>query len=440
MPWNVKKDPEGCSEEKPWSVVKTDDGEIVGCHPTRESADNQVAALYAQEGGKPGEYNFQFDPSREERMSTNPAGITVNINTAQPYTWRTTTGTNVAYPPTYTLKPWDLRQEEPDPGNTPAEEDEEVTTEVAGEPVPEEVPADAEVAEEEGPDGEVEGEEHPEDPDPEPAEPDPEVEDEPEEVEGEARLHVRADARDRVVDVPPAERGVGDRAQRDLRNLPPQVLERLQEKGEDVGVVDRAFRALSEFRFRPEFRLNRDGTASVHGYATVYDFPYEVMGGPPFGWVETITRGACLRSVNNGADVRLLINHDGIPLARTRSNTLFLESDDLGLYSLAPSLDMRNPVVQSLISAMQRGDMDEMSFAFRAEQQDWNDDYTERQITEVRLYDVSIVTYPANPAATSRIRNQQTDHQPQGVGVDPDEYGLFLAQSQARGARLRAQP
>jgi hypothetical protein len=48
---------------------------------------------------------------------------------------------------------------------------------------------------------------------------------------------------------------------------------------------------------------------------------------------------------------------------------------------------------------MERGDLDEMSFAFRVTRQEWNDAYTERWINEVNLNkgDVSIVNYGANP-------------------------------------------
>lgn len=236
----------------------------------------------------------------------------------------------------------------------------------------------------------------------------------------------RDKAEARVSSVPPAEMLVSKKASRDLRGLPQDVLARMMDQGEDVGIVDRVGRGLFEMRFQPEMRLNADGSVFLHGYGTVYDFPYEVMGGPPYGWVETITRGACLRSVQHGADVRLLINHDGIALARTRSGTLQLESDDIGLYCCAPSLDPRSPTVQSLISAMNRGDMDEMSFAFKVIEQDWNDDYSERQISEVRLFDVSVVTYPANPATVTNLRSADEVRESEGMPTDLAQAQIAL--------------
>jgi|SRR5918995_5203167 hypothetical protein len=49
MPWKIERDPEGCSEEKPWAVKKEDDGEVVGCHMNEDAAKAQVAALNASE-------------------------------------------------------------------------------------------------------------------------------------------------------------------------------------------------------------------------------------------------------------------------------------------------------------------------------------------------------------------------------------------------------
>jgi HK97 family phage prohead protease len=108
--------------------------------------------------------------------------------------------------------------------------------------------------------------------------------------------------------------------------------------------------------------------------------------------------------------VRLLVNHTGVPLARTKSGTLQLESDDIGLRVRA-ELDPSNPAVAELRSAMARGDLDEMSFGFRAIRDQWSSDYNERTITEVKLYDVSLVTYPANPATVAQMRATES---PQG--------------------------
>ncbi len=144
-----------------------------------------------------------------------------------------------------------------------------------------------------------------------------------------------------------------------------------------------------------------DDTVTVEGYATTYDEPYQVYGGPPFGFTETISRGAANKTVKE-ADVRFLFNHDGLPLARSKSGTLDLESDKTGVLIRA-SLSANSHAASDLLDAMSRGDLDEMSIAFRATRQEWNEDYTERTIREIELLDVSAVTYPANPATHIQV-------------------------------------
>lgn len=49
MPWHVAKSSQ-CGPSKPWAVIKDADGSVAGCHATEESANEQMAALYAKEG------------------------------------------------------------------------------------------------------------------------------------------------------------------------------------------------------------------------------------------------------------------------------------------------------------------------------------------------------------------------------------------------------
>ncbi len=187
--------------------------------------------------------------------------------------------------------------------------------------------------------------------------------------------------------------------------LPDVVTARLGGDMSSLSVVQRG-RTVEARRFAvPEVRADEDGGVSMSGYATVYGFPYDVAGGPERGgWSEVIVEGACAKSVVERDDVRLLVNHEGLPLARTAAKTLTLASDAVGLRCDA-SLDRSSPLVASVLSAMDRGDLDEMSFAFRVIRQEWDADYLERRITEVQLFDVSLVTYPANPATVAQVRD-----------------------------------
>jgi HK97 family phage prohead protease len=149
-----------------------------------------------------------------------------------------------------------------------------------------------------------------------------------------------------------------------------------------------------------EARQDGEGNKLI-GYASVFDSPSEPM---PF--VEYVRRGAFAKTLNDGADVRLLIDHEGVPLARTKSGTLMLEEDDRGL-RVEASLDPANPDAARVISAMKRGDISQMSFAFRTIKDSWNTDRSVRELKEVQLYDVSVVTFPAYEETVAEIRSGQ---------------------------------
>jgi HK97 family phage prohead protease len=157
-------------------------------------------------------------------------------------------------------------------------------------------------------------------------------------------------------------------------------------------------------------------TLTLEGYASVTESPYEMYGGPPYGWTEIIARSAFRKTLSEGADVQLLINHEGMPLARTKSGTLELRSNNTGLRVKA-GLEPASATVQELRIAMERGDIDEMSFAFRIIRSQWLDeagnevddpwDGVTRRILEVSLDkgDVSVVNYGANPATSAVLRS-----------------------------------
>ncbi|OBK89453.1 hypothetical protein A5649_13455 [Mycolicibacter heraklionensis] len=146
------------------------------------------------------------------------------------------------------------------------------------------------------------------------------------------------------------------------------------------------------------------------GYAATFE-PYEMYGGPAnCGWIEQIGRNAFDRTLREQPDLHLLVNHEGLPLARTGSGTLELSVDDHGL-KVRAELDRSDPDVQQLEPKMRRGDMNEMSFAFRVKAQTWSaapgydDPQSQRTITEVSLHkgDVSVVNWGANPTTVAEV-------------------------------------
>lgn len=204
--------------------------------------------------------------------------------------------------------------------------------------------------------------------------------------------------------------------------IPDEVLARMGERGVRA-VTARSGPHVVEVRAWSGVEMRESSSAGglrVVGYASTYDQPYPIWGGPANGGFDEIivgptdrSVGAFAKSVRERDDVRFLLNHDGVPLARTKSGTMTLEADDVGLLVDA-DLDPGSPIVAGLRSAMERGDMDQMSFAFEVTQQRWSPDFTQRFITEVRLYDVSVVTYPANDQTMALVGADTDRPKPQG--------------------------
>jgi len=161
-----------------------------------------------------------------------------------------------------------------------------------------------------------------------------------------------------------------------------------------------------------------NGTLNLTGWASVTERAYD-MG----MFQETVKRGAFAKTLSERPDVQLLLNHDGLPLARTLSGTMRLAEDDQGL-RVDADLNPDDPDVQRLAPKVQRGDIDGMSFAFTVTRQNWDDDYENREIVEVNLNrgDVSIVNQGANPSASFSLRDAESLLR----GLDRDEFVSFM--------------
>jgi HK97 family phage prohead protease len=144
---------------------------------------------------------------------------------------------------------------------------------------------------------------------------------------------------------------------------------------------------------------SEDGEMRLSGYAAVFNEP-----SLPLPFREYIAPGAFRKTLQETPDVRLLINHEGLPLARTKNGTMTLTEDEVGLRFDAVLADTSES--RDLYKLIDRGDVDQMSFAFRVIRQKWNGDRSERTLTEVSLADgdVSVVTYPAYPATSVEAR------------------------------------
>jgi HK97 family phage prohead protease len=146
-----------------------------------------------------------------------------------------------------------------------------------------------------------------------------------------------------------------------------------------------------------------DGTVKVSGYAAVFNQAADIGS-----YFREIIHPGAFRAAIVRDDVSFLINHSGLPLARSRSGngTLTLAEDDHGL-KIDSSLDASDPDVARIVPKMKRGDLDKMSFAFRATRQEWDEtgEIPIRHVYELDLFDVSIVTDPAYSGTEIGLRS-----------------------------------
>lgn len=152
------------------------------------------------------------------------------------------------------------------------------------------------------------------------------------------------------------------------------------------------------FNFEVRADNNEEHGHFLTGRPIVYDSRTDL------GWCdEVIARGAL--DDTDLKDVRFLVNHntDMIPLARSRNNnansTMQMIVDDSGM-NIRVDLDTENNAeAKSLYSAVERGDIDGMSFMFRVDEDKWEDlesDHPTRTIVKLsKVFEVSAVTFPA---------------------------------------------
>jgi HK97 family phage prohead protease len=146
---------------------------------------------------------------------------------------------------------------------------------------------------------------------------------------------------------------------------------------------------------------DNNGAKTLVGYAAVFNSLSEEL----WGFKEKIERGAFKRSIDEGADVRALFNHDpNYVLGRTISKTLTLSEDERGL-----KVEITPPSVQwakDLVETISRGDVSQMSFGFRVKKEQWETagDENIRTLLDVDLFDVAPVTFPAYQGTSIQSR------------------------------------
>ena len=178
-----------------------------------------------------------------------------------------------------------------------------------------------------------------------------------------------------------------------------------------------------------EVRETGDGM-TFEGYAAVFNSESEDLG----GFREYIAPGAFKRSLQSRNEVKLLWNHDaGEPLASVRGGTLKLTEDDRGLKVEARLANTsRGRDVAELIRSKT---VDSMSFGFSVIKDTWEGNV--RTLNAVRLFEISLVSFPAYQATagTVSVRSSNTIDADQladalfklesGEELDPTAAGLI---------------
>jgi len=165
---------------------------------------------------------------------------------------------------------------------------------------------------------------------------------------------------------------------------------------------------------------------TLFGHASVFDQETRIAD-----WYETVSPGFFDRPLREAQDTVLQAEHGGLPLARTTSGTLKLSKDSTGLVfeaDVAPT--SLGADVRVLVD---RGDLVACSFGFSPAADDWSvrsDGAQLRTLLEcARLWDVSVVTFPAYDGTDVALRN--------ALPVPP-KLSRPTAVDQARRARLEA--
>lgn len=206
--------------------------------------------------------------------------------------------------------------------------------------------------------------------------------------------------------------------------MPNPTLKRTQAREVPTDALGRELRTVS-FDSAVITRSTEDNADSIGflGHAAVFNSITTIGGW--FKFREQIAPGAFAKTIKE-ADVRFLINHNpDLVLARNMADTLRLSEDKTGLLTDA---DMaRTSYGEDLAISLERGDVTQMSFAFRVVKEEWDEgdeDSTDpplRTLKELQLFDVSAVTYPAYTDTDAGLNAAALDTLVRSMGMNGDQ-------------------
>lgn len=150
-------------------------------------------------------------------------------------------------------------------------------------------------------------------------------------------------------------------------------------------------------------RAEENGDMFISGYFAVFGKDYEIFDGA----IETVSNTAFDGALND--DIRCLINHESMyVLGRTTSGTLTLRVDGVGLFGEV-KINPNDQDAVNLYERVKRGDVNQCSFGFDILEESYEDfgEFVKWTITKVKLYEVSIVTFPAYEDTSVTARSKQ---------------------------------
>lgn len=153
-------------------------------------------------------------------------------------------------------------------------------------------------------------------------------------------------------------------------------------------------------------RESETGDMYISGYFSVFNSEYEMWSGA----TESIDSGAFDDALSD--DIRCLINHDTtLVLGRTKNKTLQLSVDSRGLWGEV-KINPKDTDALNLYERVKRGDVDQCSFGFDILEEEFEDRGTSVHwtIKKVKLYEVSIVTFPAYEDTSVSARQKEIEN------------------------------
>lgn len=165
-------------------------------------------------------------------------------------------------------------------------------------------------------------------------------------------------------------------------------------------------------------RADEGAAPKFHGYASKFNERTEIGNPMSWGFFEEIASGAFTKTLQEG-DQRFLVDHlSNLVVSRVSAGTLRLSTDAVGLITDS-DLNAKKSYVSDLIENLSDGSITGMSFGFQTVKDSWQTIDVElangktieaelRIVQEVKLWEVSAVTFPAYDTTEASLRSVAT--------------------------------